>query len=186
MTVQNFHHELQISESSKNLGVILESQLDNITSIFKNLQPRTIVHGDYKMTNIFIDHHSTDSPIYAIDWQWYGIGHAAMDVAHFIATSIHENTIQDSLELVRFYYQVLIDNGISYSWSHFWHAYQICWIEFFMYIVVDSWSVMRVSDIEFNKKNEKNALHIRSYPHIKQLITQTELFTNDLEISFMS
>jgi thiamine kinase-like enzyme len=167
------------------LGSVLESRLNDITLVFNNLQPRTIIHGDYKISNIFIDHNSTENQVYAIDWQWCGIGHVAMDVAHFIATSLHENTIEDSLEIVRFYHTVLIDNGVSYSWKQFWQAYQICWIEFFMYIVVDSWSVMQANDIELFKKDEKNGLHVRSYAHMKHFITQTEIFMKDLEASSM-
>ncbi|CAF4116125.1 unnamed protein product, partial [Rotaria sordida] len=158
---QNFHNELQISELSKNFGSVLESRLNDITFAFNNLQPRTIIHGDYKLANILINRNSTENQIYAIDWQWCGIGHAAMDVAAFIATSIHENTIENSLELVRFSYKILIDNGISYSWEQFWQAYQICWIEFFIFIVVSKWSEMQVNDIELYKKEEKDGLHWR-------------------------
>ncbi|CAF4870111.1 unnamed protein product [Rotaria sp. Silwood1] len=183
LTVQNFHHELQISESSKNLGCELESRLNDISFVFNNLQPRTIIHGDYKIANIFIDRNSAESQIYAIDWQWCGIGHVAMDVASFIATSVHENTIEDSLELVRFYHKVLIDNGVAYSWEQFWQAYQICWIEFFIYAVVGLWSVMQANDIESYKKEEKDGLHVRSYAHMKNLLTRTETFMKDLEIS---
>jgi aminoglycoside/choline kinase family phosphotransferase len=165
------------------LGFVLESRLSDITFAFNNLQPRTIIHGDYKIANIFIDHNSAESQIYAIDWQWCGIGHVAMDVASFIATSVHENTIEDSLELVRFYHKVLIDNGVSYSWEQFWQAYQICWIEFFIYTVVGLWSVMQANDIESYKKEEKDGLHVRSYTHMKNLLKRTEIFMKDLEIS---
>ncbi len=181
MTVQNFHHELQISESSNNLGFVLESRLNDITLLFDNLQPRTIIHGDYKISNIFIDHNSTESQIYAIDWQWCGIGHAAMDVVHFIATSVHENIIENSLKLVRFYHKVLTDNGVSYSWEQFWQAYQICWIEFFIYTVIAFWSVMQPNDIELYKKEERHGLHACSYAHMKYLLTQTEIFMKDLK-----
>jgi thiamine kinase-like enzyme len=180
VTVENFYHELQISESSKNFGSVLESRLNDITLVFDNLQPRTIIHGDYKMSNIFIDRNSTESKIYAIDWQWCGIGHAATDLVHFIATSVHEDTIKDSLELVRFYHKILIDNGISYSWEQFWQAYQICWIEFFIYVVIAFWSTMQPNDVELYKKEEKYGLHARSYPHMKHLLTQTEIFIKDL------
>ncbi|CAF4337433.1 unnamed protein product, partial [Rotaria sordida] len=73
LTVQNFHNELQISELSKNFGSVLESRLNDITFAFNNLQPRTIIHGDYKLANILINRNSTENQIYAIDWQWCGI-----------------------------------------------------------------------------------------------------------------
>ena len=152
MTVENFREELQISESLENLGYVLESRLNEITILFNNLKPRTIIHGDYKISNIFIDHNSTENQIYAIDWQWCGFGHVAMDVVHFIGSSIHENTIENSFELVRFYHKVLTDNGISYSWEHFWKAYQICWIEFFIYLVIAFWSEMQPQDVELCEK----------------------------------
>ncbi|CAF1514018.1 unnamed protein product [Didymodactylos carnosus] len=191
---QYFHEDLQISESSKSLGVRLEHRLDDIALIMSLLEPRTLIHGDFKITNIFINHNNHDfyaestttEHVYAIDWQWFGIGNVALDVAHFIATSIHENSIQNSLELLHYYYRTLLENGISaeqHSWEKFWKNFQLCWIDFFIFTVVAKWGTMKPNDIELYQKEEKDGLHLRSYPHMRKLLIQTEEFINDLETS---
>ena len=89
------------------------------------LRPLTIVHGDYKVNNIYLQEVSADDCSHAteyheagsvetaeaflsaklrsaapeeaskrrrahvIDWQWCGVGVGALDVAHFLCTSLH-------------------------------------------------------------------------------------------------
>ena len=174
--MQTFSREMEISDSSKILGSILESKLNDIASAFSNLEMHTLVHGDYKITNIFVEDNQTDSSVYVIDWQWFGVGNAAIDVTYFIATSIHESVIEKSFELVQYYHKILSENGILYSWEQFWEAYKICWIDFFIYTVVGKWSNMQQNDVKLYKQEEKDGLHLRSYAHMKRLITQTEHF----------
>jgi hypothetical protein len=49
------------------------------------LTPRVLLHGDYKISNLFIN--SADK-VYAIDWQWLGGGFPATDLAYFVYTSV--------------------------------------------------------------------------------------------------
>lgn len=154
----------------------MQSRLDDITCAFTNLDRHTLVHGDYKITNIFIDKNPTEKSVYAIDWQWFGIGNVAIDVAYFIITSIEESIIENSLELVQIYHQVLTDHGISYSWEQFWEAYKICWIDFCIYTVTAKWSNMHATDVETYQKEGKDGLHLRSYAHMERLVIQTEEF----------
>lgn len=44
-----------------------------------------MVHGDYKISNLFVNVDKSKS--YTIDWQWMGGGCPATDVAYFIYTS---------------------------------------------------------------------------------------------------
>ncbi len=68
--------------------------MDCIADLFNGLQPQTLVHGDYKVSNIFIDKAKKEDPqVYAIDWQWFGVGNPALDVMYFIATSGHPDTV---------------------------------------------------------------------------------------------
>ncbi|CAF2907092.1 unnamed protein product, partial [Rotaria sp. Silwood2] len=184
--IQNFHDELQIPDSSRDFGSILELKLDDIARYFNSLESHTLIHGDFKVTNIFIDNNQIEGQVYAIDWQWFGVGNIAIDVAYFIATSIHENVIENSIELVNYYYEILSENGVSYEWERFWKAYQICWIDFFIYTVTGKWSLMRPNDVELYKQEQKDGLHLRSYPHMKHLLKETEKFIKALDTSTVS
>lgn len=42
--------------------------------MFVAMSPKTLVHGDYKVSNVFIDKRTNDHEVYAIDWQWFGAG----------------------------------------------------------------------------------------------------------------
>jgi hypothetical protein len=56
-----------------------------LTEVVHSLAPRVLLHGDYKISNLFID--SADN-VYAIDWQWLGGGFPATDLAYFVYTSV--------------------------------------------------------------------------------------------------
>ncbi|CAM4840430.1 unnamed protein product [Rotaria magnacalcarata] len=165
--VQHFREELEVSDSSIDFGSILELRLDDIARSFGNLESHTLIHGDFKVTNILIDDNEIESQVYAVDWQWFGVGNIAIDVAYFIATS------------------VLSDNGVTYQWERFWKAYQVCWVDFFIYTVVGKWSKMETKDIDLYKQEEKDGLHLRSYPHMKNLFKQSEKFIQALNTSSM-
>ncbi|CAF2061050.1 unnamed protein product [Rotaria magnacalcarata] len=183
--VQHFREELEVSDSSIDFGSILELRLDDIARSFGNLESHTLIHGDFKVTNILIDDNEIESQVYAVDWQWFGVGNIAIDVAYFIATSVNESTIENSIELVHYYFQVLSDNGVTYQWERFWKAYQVCWVDFFIYTVVGKWSKMETKDIDLYKQEEKDGLHLRSYPHMKNLFKQSEKFIQALNTSSM-
>jgi len=56
-----------------------------LTAIVHSLAPRVLLHGDYKISNLFID---GDDKVFAIDWQWLGGGFPATDLAYFVYTSV--------------------------------------------------------------------------------------------------
>ena len=57
-----------------------------------NHKSATIVHGDYKAANIFLDKsgHST-----AVDFQWTGYGYGTTDLLYLLATSLSSSALEE-------------------------------------------------------------------------------------------
>jgi aminoglycoside phosphotransferase (APT) family kinase protein len=46
------------------------------------LVPRALLHGDFKLSNVFVG--ARNGRVFAIDWQWLGGGCPAADLAYFV------------------------------------------------------------------------------------------------------
>lgn len=202
---------MAINSDNKDMGKELEDRMNYIAEQFEALQPKTLIHGDYKISNVFIVRHNnktSDSPsssgnnnnnsrhynhhdnsnnedgdLYAIDWQWFGQGNGATDVAYFIATSVHKDYLDQEQHLLRVYYDALCAAGVSgdYSFETFYNQYQICWIDFFMYTVVAKWANMTAKDFVKYQDERKDGLHLRSYAHMRKLVENTQMFLYNLK-----
>lgn len=135
-----------MSSSCFDIGEKLYSRLHLIRKLFSSLNHQTVIHGDFKISNVFIS--KTDATnssrksakgfnvdkkyVYGIDWQWMGFGNAALDIAYFIATSIHHEILQDQFILLKTYHQALCEDGVrDYPFDLFYRDFKICWIDFF-------------------------------------------------------
>jgi thiamine kinase-like enzyme len=230
----NVGKELGVKGATASLGKKLAETLDWMNDEFEKMSPITQVHGDYKISNVFIQHldsckassykhskspsssssapktppgdkklhlkketvwlaedaeieidsyhYSTnmDCHVYAIDWQWFGLGNCAIDVAYFIATSVHTDNLEDQKLLLKVYYTTLVQNGIEYSYKLFKRHFKICWINFFTYTVVSKWAEMDMEKINRYQEKRKDGLHIRSIPHMKKLLYDAEKFLDQL------
>ena len=50
--------------------------------------PRTIVHGDFRMDNLFFGQREGDAPVVIVDWQGTLRGKGAHDLAYFLSQSM--------------------------------------------------------------------------------------------------
>ena len=66
------------------LGRQLDEMIEYLTVAAHKIEPKTLIHGDYKISNVFLN--KEISKVYTIDWQWMGIGCGVTDVAHFLYT----------------------------------------------------------------------------------------------------
>ena len=88
--------------------------------------PRTIIHGDYRLDNIFFDH-PDGSPVAAIDWQISSRGRGIFDVAYFISSSLDQEPRRAHEErLVRKWYDIVTDGPgrKSYTFDEAWLNYR--------------------------------------------------------------
>jgi hypothetical protein len=88
--------------------------------------PRTIVHGDFRLDNLFFDH-PDGSPVLAIDWQISSRGRGVFDVAYFLSSCIEPSERRAHEErLVRMWYDIVTDGSgrKAYTWDEAWLNYR--------------------------------------------------------------
>ena len=86
----------------------------------------SVVHLDYRLDNLLIDHRQTPAKIAAVDWQTVSIGHPLTDVSYFLGASLlseHRRLVEDSI--VRAYHEAVRDSGVeNLDWAQCWEAYR--------------------------------------------------------------
>jgi hypothetical protein len=176
------------------LGKRLSDVVDWVTRIAHEAQPKTIIHGDYKISNLFVDNGL--NKIYTIDWQWIGMGNPATDLAYFTSTSLqiseifdgsHEENLRSDrpygyydnkeLELLRRYHKALQHKGIvDYDFDVLEQQYLLNVIYFYIFAVRAKYAKMSVEDIENYRKSSKDGLHLRHLAHIQSLTNRVDRF----------
>ena len=74
--------------------------------------PRTLLHGDYRLDNLFFGDGKTPDPLCVLDWQIAGKGSALYDVAYFIGWSINAEDKGATGDLLRAYHSALVEHGV--------------------------------------------------------------------------
>ncbi len=75
--------------------------------------PFTLLHGDYRLDNMFFEGEGADARITVFDWQTVSRGPAALDVAYFICGNLSEDVAAECAdELLQEYHQRLCDGGV--------------------------------------------------------------------------
>lgn len=74
----------------------------------------TIIHGDYRIDNMFLVGTASEPDIIAFDWQNTMGGNGTHDIAYFSAGGCDADQRGDSeLRALRHYYETLIDHGVK-------------------------------------------------------------------------
>lgn len=85
----------------------------------------TISHTDYRADNMFFDPNTPDDPLIVFDWTNTTVSRGVIDLAYLLAVSLTiDLRRQVEKDIVKCYYQHLIDGGISdYSYDECWTDY---------------------------------------------------------------
>ena len=88
--------------------------------------PLTVVHGDFRMDNLFFAAAAGQEPLVAIDWQGCLRGRAAQDIGYFMSGSIPiELRRAHERELIGVWHRQLVANGVTgYSAEDAWEDYR--------------------------------------------------------------
>lgn len=93
--------------------------------------PRTLVHGDFRLGNMFFTRIGEEPAMAVLDWQAYRCGKGAYDAAFFIAMVVdpgHHSS--DGIQLLRNYHSSLGDNGVlDYSFEQCLIDYRMTLLE---------------------------------------------------------
>jgi hypothetical protein len=76
--------------------------------------PRTLVHADYRLDNLFFGNEAGGTPTIAVgDWQLAARGRGVYDVAFFLSSSLDRaDRKQHEMRLLRLWHDALIDGGV--------------------------------------------------------------------------
>ncbi len=98
-----------------------------VMNIVGREMPTTIVHGDFRLDNLFFASPQGGSPFAVIDWQLSSKGGGIFDVAYFVCGTLPEAERKATeRDLVKLYNDTLIEHGVKdYSFDQCWHDYRL-------------------------------------------------------------
>lgn len=114
------HMSPSLIRLGRRLGAILPDALDRLSS-----EPRTLVHGDYQLGNIF---YGEDGTVRALaDWQVVVKGRGPLDVSHLLVRSLQPaDRKANERVLLRRYHSSLLESGVDgYSFGECWDDYRL-------------------------------------------------------------
>ncbi len=100
------------------IGEQLQPHFNAMLDMFST-GPRTVLHGDYRLDNIFFAAQPDQAPLRVIDWQIAMRGIGTYDVGYFLSQSVDvEIRRAVEMDLLRQYHTTLVENGVrDYSFD---------------------------------------------------------------------
>ena len=157
------------------LGVML---LEHVGDFHRwlNMPPHCIVHGDFRLDNLFFANNGAMRPLTIFDWQLAACGRGVADVAYFAAFCLPIELRQRiERDLVRHYHDTLVAGGVrGYDEYQCWHDYQFATLGAFVRLVIAGGLLVHSS--------ERGALLAET------LLARTDaiLVDHDVEVSLVS
>jgi hypothetical protein len=116
-----------------------QKQADHIVELLDALSepPCTIIHMDFRLSNLFFAGPEGGEPFAVCDWQPYSRARGLYDVGYFMSQSIpteQRRRLQD--EVLRLYHETLLESGVKgYSFDQCFHDYRLGSMYTFLYSV---------------------------------------------------
>ncbi|GAY17505.1 phosphotransferase [Mycobacterium sp. shizuoka-1] len=109
--------------------------------------PRTFLHGDLRLDQLFFAVDAGDPPVTALDWQVTGAGRGAYDIAYFLSQSLDTETRRTCESgLVERYAHRLAEHGINYPAAELRRDYRLTTAWCFGYPVIGAGQVDIIND----------------------------------------
>jgi thiamine kinase-like enzyme len=110
--------------------------------------PKTLAHYDYRLDNMLFDDSQEHTRLVVIDWQMIHRSTGVFDVAYFLGGNFPVEVRRDrEHELVRYYHDHLIGNGVSdYSFDQCWEDYRLSTLALLLFMV-SSQNEIELSDL---------------------------------------
>jgi aminoglycoside/choline kinase family phosphotransferase len=105
-----------------------------------NRAPITLIHGDFRMDNLFFGKSQGQHPLIILDWQGPLLGRGIQDVAQLMAQSTQTDVRRaHQRSLVQRYVDALAANGVKdYGFDEAWDDYRHATLYSWAYVVVVS------------------------------------------------
>ena len=100
--------------------------------------PTTIVHGDFRLDNLFFASPQGGAPFCVIDWQISSKGGGIFDVAYLVAGTLPEAERKAAeRDLVKLYHDTVVAHGVKdYSFEQCWQDYRLSTLLLLGYSVI--------------------------------------------------
>jgi hypothetical protein len=99
--------------------------------------PRTLLHGDLRLDQLFFAVDTDDPPVTALDWQVTGMGRGAYDLAYFLSQSLPTDIRRSNEEeLIERYAERLAEHGADYPCDEMRRDYRLTTAFCFVYPVI--------------------------------------------------
>jgi hypothetical protein len=117
-----------------------EEMRDHIIDLLDHFEPapRTIMHGDYRLDNMFFGNGNGTAPLSVIDWQISSRGRGVFDVAYFMASCMEPEVRRaHEMRLLRLWHEIVVDAGAKgYSFDEVLHDYRTAVLYAHTYTVI--------------------------------------------------
>ena len=113
--------------------------------------PRTLIHGDFRLENVFFGASLGESNFAVIDWQDISRGEGVSDVAWFIGGCLQVTSKRqmEERQLLKIYHETLEANGVSgYTFDACWKDYHCAILRYFVQAVLMVTSLNSENDRE--------------------------------------
>ncbi len=110
-------------------------------------RPQTMIHGDYRLDNLFFNRSGEGVPFAAIDWQTMKLGSGTCDVAYFLSDNLKIELRQaEDQNLLHHYHRTLLEHGVpDYSFEQCLADYRLSFF-FRIHILVEGGFLFDLSD----------------------------------------
>jgi hypothetical protein len=113
--------------------------------------PRTFLHGDLRLDQLFFAVEADDPPLTALDWQLTAKGRGAYDVGYFLSQSLTADTRRSCEDrLLQRYTERLAEHGIGYPAEQLRHDYRLATAWCFSYPVIGAGRIDIANDRQLN------------------------------------
>ena len=138
-----------LTDAVKTFGEQLPERLIDNSQYGKPL--RTLVHGDFRLENVFFGTSLGEPGFAVIDWQDISRGEGVWDVAWFIGGCLQVTPKRQAEEqqLLKIYHEALKANGVSeYTFDACWEDYRYAMLDYFVQAVLMVTSLNSENDRE--------------------------------------
>lgn len=126
-----------LTDAVKAFGEQLPDHLTNKSQLGKS--SRTLVHGDFRLENMFFGTSLREPSFAVIDWQDISRGEGVWDVAWFVGGCLQttSNRKAEEQQLLKIYHETLKANGVSgYTFDACWNDYRLAMSRYFVQAIL--------------------------------------------------
>ncbi|HYM16434.1 MAG TPA: oxidoreductase family protein [Dehalococcoidia bacterium] len=127
-----------LTPTVREAGERFGKQIRTLMNHFGDDLPVTIVHGDYRLDNMFFGKAGSGTEFAVIDWQISSRGGGVFDVAYFVAGSLtpDERRARER-DIVKLYHDTLVSHGVQgYTLDQCWEDYRLSTLFLLAYSVI--------------------------------------------------